>query len=63
MEETALPLEFGEAAFLLKLQWTHEEYEAAPDALVRRMIMLMNAEAEVSKAQMQDAESKMKSRR
>lgn len=40
----------AEAAFLLKTGWTPEQYDAAPDELVTMMYMLMNAEAERSKA-------------
>ena len=62
MEEAALPADFAEAAFLLRTQWTHQDYESAPDDLINRMIMLMNAEAEVSKEHLQEAQAVSKRR-
>ena len=53
-----MPPDFGEAAFLIKTGWRHQDYEAAPDELVNQMVMLYNAEAEAAKAQMQSIESK-----
>ena len=40
----------GEAAFLLRLGWTGAQYEEAPDWLIRDLLLLLNAEAEMQKA-------------
>ena len=40
----------GEAAFLLRVGWTWQEYEETPDWVIRDMLLLLNAEAEVQKA-------------
>jgi len=38
----------AEAAFLLETGWTHEQYEAAPDIVVRAIYEVLNAKAELS---------------
>lgn len=58
MEETTLPPDFGEAAFLLKTGWTHADYEATPDELVSKMVMLLNAEGEAAKYHLEQAKKK-----
>ena len=35
-----------DAAFLLETGWTQQQYEEADDALIERMVILMNAKAE-----------------
>lgn len=42
--------ELAEAAFLLRTGWTWDQYENAPDGLVRNMMILLNAEAEYAKS-------------
>ena len=39
-----------EAAFLLRTGWTEKDYLATSDDLIQRMMVLMNAEAEVASA-------------
>ena len=46
--------ELAEAAFLLRTGWTWAAYQEAPDSLVEAMLAILNAEAEVSKAQAQE---------
>ena len=47
----------AEAAFLLRTGWTPDQYLAARDDLVEAMMALMNAEAEVMKAQAENMEN------
>ena len=42
--------EMAESAFLLRVGWTWQQYEETPDWVVRDLLLLMNAEAEVQKA-------------
>ena len=55
LEETPLPRELSDAAFLVKTGWTWEAYLATPDDVVRGMIVLINAEAEATRIHMEQA--------
>lgn len=45
-----LPAELNDEAFLLRTGWTWQQLMDTPQDVVSKMILLINAEAEVSKA-------------
>lgn len=44
----------GDAAFLLRIGWTWEQYMATPDDVIEKMLILLRAEAEASKEAMEN---------
>lgn len=50
-----LPPELFDVSFLIKSGWTYDEYLEAPQEVITKMVILWNAEAEVTRARMNEA--------
>ena len=46
-----LSAELIDSAFLLKTGWTYQQYLDTPDEIVEKMLILMEAEVEIIKAE------------
>lgn len=49
------PEGLGDALFILRTNWTWDEYMEAPAELIEKMVILMNAESEATRFKMMEA--------
>ena len=51
----ALPLELFDANFLIRTGWTYDDYLNTPQEIISQMVVLWNAEAEVTRMKLAES--------